>query len=182
MFKRAGAASEEGRMPSENEAEIFCLPLIIPFLSRHGDCLNKKQTIKPDRGKEVKMMKKTIVLAVALVVSVTATAMAFGPGYGMGMTGANLTPEQTQKHTQFQKDILPLKQKMLQLKTEIMTLRTAATPDWNAIAAKQKEMVDVRTEIQKKAAEAGISGFGPGLCKGGKGMGMGMSKMGRMGI
>ena len=136
------------------------------------------------------MMKKTIsiALAIALVVSIATAAMAFGPGYGhgygMGMTGANLTPEQAQKYAQFQKDILPLKQKMLQLKTELMTLRTAATPDWNAIAAKQKEMVDVRTEIQKKAAEAGISGFGPGLCKGGKGMGMGMSKMGmgRMGM
>lgn len=137
-------------------------------------------------------MKKTISisLAIALVVSIATAAMAFGPGYGhgygMGMTGANLTPEQAQKYTQFQKDILPLKQKMLQLKTELMTLRTAATPDWNAIAAKQKEMVDVRTDIQKKATEAGISGFGPGLCNGGRGMGMGMgmSKMGvgRMGI
>jgi hypothetical protein len=26
MFKRAGVASEEGWMPSENEAEILCLP------------------------------------------------------------------------------------------------------------------------------------------------------------
>jgi len=69
---------------------------------------------------------------------------------------------------------------MLQLKTELMTLRTQATPDWNAISAKQKEMVDVRTEIQKKAAEAGITGFGPGLCRGGKGMGM--MGMGRMGM
>ncbi len=61
-----------------------------------------------------------------------------------------------------------------------MALRTQTTPDWNAIAAKQKEMVDVRTEIQKKATETGITGFGPGLCKGGKGMGM--MGMGRMGM
>ncbi len=26
MFKRAGAASEEGGMPFENEAEMLCLP------------------------------------------------------------------------------------------------------------------------------------------------------------
>lgn len=130
-------------------------------------------------------MKRTISigLAVVLVAALVTGAMAFGPGYGMGkgygMMGANLTPEQAQKFAQFQKDILPLRQKMLQLRTELMTLRTQANPDWNAIAAKQKEMVDVRTEIQKKAAEAGITGFGPGACRGGKGMGMrGMNGMG----
>jgi len=129
-------------------------------------------------------MKKAISigLAVVLVAVLVTGAMAFGPGYGMGrgMMGANLTPEQAQKFAQFQKDILPLRQKMLQLKTELMALRTQTTPDWNAIAAKQKEMVDVRTEIQKKATETGITGFGPGLCKGGKGMGM--MGMGRMGM
>lgn len=130
-------------------------------------------------------MKKAISigLAVVLVAALVTGAMAFSPGYGMGkgygMMASNLTPEQTQKFAQFQKDILPLRQKMLQLKTELMGLRTQTTPDWNAIAAKKKEMVDVRTEIQKKAAEAGITGFGPGTCRGGKGIGMiGMGRMG----
>ncbi|BCB97126.1 hypothetical protein JZK55_20480 [Dissulfurispira thermophila] len=128
-------------------------------------------------------MKRAISIGFALVfVAVLVSgAMAFGPGYGMGngMMAGNLTPEQAQKFAQFQKDILPLRQKMLQLKTELMILRTQATPDWNAIAAKQKEMVDVRTEIQKKASEAGITNLGPGLCRGGKGMGMiGMGRMG----
>jgi Spy/CpxP family protein refolding chaperone len=130
-------------------------------------------------------MKKAISigLAVVLVAALVTGAMAFGPGYGMGMGKgygmmvSNLTPEQAQKFAQFQKDVLPLRQKMLQLKTELMTLRTQTTPDWNAIAAKQKEMVDVRTEIQKKATETGITGFGPGLCRGGKGMGMGRMGM-----
>lgn len=123
------------------------------------------------------MMKKAISigLAVVLVAALVTGAMAFGPGYG-----SSLTPEQAQKFAQFQKDTLPLRQKMLQLKTELMGLRTQTTPDWNAIAAKQKEMVDVRTEIQKKAAETGIAGFGPGSCKGGKGKGM--MGMGRMGM
>lgn len=129
-------------------------------------------------------MKKaiSIALAVVFVAALVTGAMAFGPGYGMGkgygMMASNLTPEQAQKVAQFQKDILPLRQKMLQLKTELMALRAQTTPDWNAIAAKQKEMVDVRTEIQKKATEAGITGFGPCSCKGGRGMGMmGMSRM-----
>lgn len=127
-------------------------------------------------------MKRLISIGLALVfvVALVTGAMAFGHGYGMGkgMMTSNFTPEQAQKFAQFQKEILPLRQKMLQLKTELMTLRAQTTPDWNAIAAKQKEMVDIKTEIQKKASEAGIAGFGPGLCRGGKGMGMMGSRMG----
>ncbi len=124
-------------------------------------------------------MKKalSIGLAVVLFAVMVTGAMAIGPGYGMGkghgMMMANLTPEQAQKFAEFQKDTLNLRQKMLQLKTEIFSLRAQTNPDWNAIAAKQKEMVDIRTEIQKKAAEAGVSGLGNGGCGCGKGMGMG---------
>lgn len=123
-------------------------------------------------------MKKTIGLAfaVALVVTLVTTAMAFGPGYGMGkgygFMGANLTTEQAQKFAQFQTETLPLRQKMLQLRTELMTLMAQTNPDWDAIAAKQKEMLNVRLEIQKKAFEAGIRGFGPGFCRGRGMMGM----------
>ncbi|MDI6800670.1 MAG: hypothetical protein QMD01_01240 [Thermodesulfovibrionales bacterium] len=132
-------------------------------------------------------MKKalSISLVVIIVIALAGAAMAFGPGYGrFGMGpcyGAETqsTPEQTQKYAQFQKDILPLKQKMLQLRTDLMTLRTQTTPDWKAIADKQKEMVDVRTEIQEKASEAGFTGFGPGTC-GGCGMGRGMMGTGEM--
>lgn len=139
------------------------------------------------------MMKKNlkVVLAVAIVLVMATGAMAIGPGGGMGMgmancpnVGANLTPEQTQKFAQFQKETLPLRQQMLQLKTEMMTLRAQPSPDWKAIAEKQKQMVDVRIEIQKKKAEAGLTGFGPGLC-GGAGMGMrgmGMRGMGMCGM
>ncbi len=125
----------------------------------------------------------TIGLVAVLVIVIAGVALAIGPGYvgGMGpcygMRGSNLTPEQPQKYAQFQKDILPLRQKMLQFKTELMTLRTQTTPDWKAIAEKQKEMIDLRTEIQKKASGAGLTAFGPGMCGRG-GMGMGMGRMG----
>ena len=131
-------------------------------------------------------MKKGLILslAVALVaVAVTAT-FAFGPGYGGGMgagygacavAAASVTPEQTQKWANFQGDILPLKQKMLQLRTELLTLRARTPTDWNAISAKRKEMVDARTEIQKKAAASGLGNAGCGGC------GSGLGRMGRMG-
>lgn len=125
-------------------------------------------------GKEVKGMKRTLVigLAVALVFIIAAGAMAFGPGYGMGMgphygAGSNLTPEQSQKFAEFQKEIVPLRQKILQLMTDVKTMHAQPTPDWKAIAEKQKEMVDIRVEIQKKATEAGFAG--PGLCGHGTG-------------
>ena len=139
-------------------------------------------------------MKKGIIasLIVVLVVIGAAAAFAFGPGYGMGMgagygtclqAAAMVSPEQSQKFAKFQSDILPLKQKMLQLRTDLMTLRAQTPIDWNAISAKQKEMVDVRTEIQKRATDSGFTGVGCGMCgmqgRMGMGPGMGMNRMGR---
>jgi Spy/CpxP family protein refolding chaperone len=108
-------------------------------------------------------MKKGIItsLIITLVVIGATAAFAFGPGYGMGMgagygtcpqASGTVSPEQSQKFAKFQSDILPLKQKMLQLRTDLMTLRAQTPIDWNAVSAKQKEMVDVRTAIQKQAA------------------------------
>ncbi len=136
-------------------------------------------------------MKKGLIasLIVALVAVGVTAAFAFGPGYGMGMgagygtcpqAGGTVTPEQSQKFAKFQSDILPLKQKMLQLKTDLMTLRSQTPTDWNAISAKQKEMVDVRIQIQKRAADSGFAGTGNGCGCGqgrmGMGFGMGMGR------
>jgi hypothetical protein len=145
------------------------------------------QTLFDHRG-EVSSMKRGLIasLVVALVAVVVTGAFAFGPGYGKGMGAGDgtcplaasaVTPEQSQKFAKFQSDILPLKQKMIQLRTEIMTLRAQTPTDWNAIAAKRKEMVDVKTEIQKRASESGFGGAGCGACGNGAGH---MGRMGRM--
>ena len=129
-------------------------------------------------------MKKGLIagLVVATVAVVVTAALAFGPGYGHGRgagygicpgAAGSVTPEQSQKFAKFQTDILPLKQKMLELRTEMMTLRAQTPTDWNAISAKRKEMVDVRTEMQKRAADSGFGG-GCGTC------GHGAGRMGRM--
>jgi len=136
-------------------------------------------------------MKKflSVALAVGLATVLATGAFAQGPGGGMGPGAGygkgygpcpyagNLTPEQQQKFTQFQNEVLPLKQKMLQLRTETRTLRAQTPTNWNAISAKQKEMVDLRIEIQKKAADSGFAGCGMGRGmrgKGGMGGGRGM--------
>lgn len=136
------------------------------------------------REKEVNGMKKilSIGLAVILVVALATAVMAFAPGgreYGRGMgmmgqycgTSSNLTPVQS-RLTQFQTDKFPLRQKIFQLRTELMTLMSQPAPDQNAIVIKQKEMMDLRTAIQQKAAETGVAGFGPGYYRGGRGMGI----------
>ncbi len=113
-------------------------------------------------------MKKIMILfiIVALVVAFSTSVFAFGPGFGMGggrglCNPANIQPELVQKHAEFQKQILPLRQKMLALKTDLSILYSQANTDWNAIAQKKKEMVDVKIEIQKRANEAG---FATGQC------------------
>ncbi len=109
-------------------------------------------------------MKKyiSLIMCLAVILSLTTYAFAFGPGFGWGGGGGfcwlgNIPPEQTQKYTDFQKQILPLRQKMIELKTDLATLYSQANPDWNAIASKQKEIVDLRIEIQKRAYTAGLS-------------------------
>lgn len=106
-----------------------------------------------------------ILLIVAIAVSFTTAAFAFGPGYGKGggmgyCNPGNIPPEQAQKYSEFQKQILPLRQKMLALRTELAALYAQTTTDWNAIAQKQNEMVDIRIAIHKTAAEAGFAGVG----------------------
>lgn len=111
----------------------------------------------------------SVALAVSLAMVLATGAFAFGPAGGPGagggncpMAGTNLTPEQQQKYTQFQNETLPLKQKMMQLRTEAKTLGAKTPTDWNALAAKEKEMVDVRIEMRKKAVESGFAGCGMG--------------------
>ena len=116
-------------------------------------------------------MRVTIV-ALALAMLGGTVASAAGPGTGPGnCPTAASDPEQAQKFATFQQQTLPLRQKMTQLRTELVTMRAQSNPDWPAISAKQKEMIDVRVEIQKQAAAAGVA-FGGG-CGRGRGMGFG---------
>lgn len=136
-------------------------------------------------------MKKTFTIGLMvgiLALSITAV-YAFGPHYGAGpfaggdcMGYTNLTPEQKTKAEQFQKDTLAVRQKLLAKHSELMTLRHQETPDFKAIGEKQKEIVDLRTEIAKKANELGVTSFcsGPGTM--GMGSGTPCGGPGKMGM
>jgi Spy/CpxP family protein refolding chaperone len=128
-------------------------------------------------------MKKILITMIVLMLALVVVngVMAWG-GPGNGMRGgygcpyaagytADVTPEQAQKVAAFQQSIQPLQQKVFQLRNEIWTLRNQQNPDWNAISSKQKEMVDLRTQIQKLAVDSGVTGVGYGYGPRGRGMG-----------
>ena len=135
-------------------------------------------------------MKKLVIAG--LVIGILAAAIngvyAFGQNFGPCsgnlaagncMNYTNLTPEQKTKMDEFQKEMLPLREQMMATRSELMSLRQQTSPDWTAIENKQKEMAELRTQMQKKAFDAGVSGMGGGRGQCG-GPGRGMMKGGMM--
>jgi Spy/CpxP family protein refolding chaperone len=140
-------------------------------------------------------MKKTtivglgLILVVALVATVAlARGPGFGPGFGRGFGGSaygippipNLTAEQSAQiqalRDDFLKEIEPLQKGLLSKRTELRSLWSDPNSDPAAITAKQKEIWDLQSKLQEKAASLGLeirkvltpeqiaqlSAFGPG--------------------
>ena len=161
-------------------------------------------------------MKKTTIIGVGLALGlalVASVALAwgpgFGPGFGRGFGGPaygsppipNLTAEQSSQiqalRDGFLKEIEPLQKELYTKGTELRNLWQSPNPDQATIAAKQKEIFNLRSQIQEKATNLGLDirkvltpeqlaqfdTFGPGKGFGPRGMGFGpgMGKMGRMG-
>ena len=120
-------------------------------------------------------MKKTtivgfgLILVLALVATVAlAWGPGFGPGFGRGFGGPgsgvppipNLTDEQSTQiqalRDGFLKEIEPLRKELYAKQTELRTLWSSPNPDQAAITAKQKEMLDLRTQLQEKASSLGL--------------------------
>jgi len=119
------------------------------------------------------MKKISMVLAVLLVATALAsTTFAFGPGggWGRGHRGEgtcygqgggiavanqlNLTTEQTEKinplRESHQKDIKPIQDKMFSKRGELRLLWLQTSPDQNKIVAVQKEIRNLRDQLQDK--------------------------------
>jgi zinc resistance-associated protein len=111
-----------------------------------------------------------------------------GPGYGMGYgprgswgPALNLTPEQSQKiqalEESYFRETLPLRNEVQTKQLELRTLWAQANPDEGKILAKQKEINDLRTQLQEKATknrlemrkvltpeqQAQLGAYGPGF-------------------
>ena len=143
-------------------------------------------------------MKKTMIIGLRLVVAlalVATVALAWGPGRGHGMGPGygysaipNLTAEQSSQIQVLQKahmdEIAPLQEELFKKRTELRSLWLTPNPDPAAITAQQKEILNLRTELQEKGTnfrlqinklltpeqQAQLATYGPGF-------GPGMGKM-----
>lgn len=140
--------------------------------------------------KRIVIIGLSLTLALALVATV---APAWGPGFGRGFGPpfANLTAEQSAQIQALQqaylKEITPLQQELFAKGVELPNLWANPGSDQAAITAKQKEIFDLRSqlqekannlrlEIQKVAPQAGLGpwfGPGPGFGPPGPGFGPG---------
>ncbi|MCX8031461.1 MAG: hypothetical protein N3A59_07800 [Thermodesulfovibrionales bacterium] len=109
-------------------------------------------------------MKRIIIITITTALVIVAVNSVFAFGQGKGMIGGcgcwNIppaNPELAQKYSEFQNLTLPLRQKMIALRVDLANLYSQNNPDWNAITQKQKEIAELRVEIQKRARELGIS-------------------------
>jgi len=120
-------------------------------------------------------MKKTTIVALCVILGlalVATVALAWGPGFGPrfgpGFGGPangvppipNLTDEQSAQikalRDGFLKEIEPLQKELYAKGQELRTFWQAPNPDQAAITAKQKEISDLRFNLQEKATSLGL--------------------------
>jgi len=117
-------------------------------------------------------MKKTLTIVgtVVLVAAITFPVLAYGPGrgkgMGMGFTNRvtpycenipNLSAEQSSKlkelREQHQKELLPLRNKLISKRVELRSLWLQANPDEAKIKAKQHEITELENKLREKMTE-----------------------------
>lgn len=85
-----------------------------------------------------------------------------GRGYGPGYQGQQLSKEDLaklhEKRAAFMKETLPLRQKMATTAIELRTEQFQLTPDQAKIKALNNEMIELRSQMAKKANDAGLTG------------------------
>ena len=118
-------------------------------------------------------MKKVVIIGLSLtlaVVLIAAAAMAWGPRFGPGFAGgppfagvppfANLTAEQSSQiqtlREAYLKENAPLQQELLAKGTELRSLWSTPNADPATVVAMQKEIFDLRTQLQERATNLGV--------------------------
>ncbi len=101
------------------------------------------------------MRKGVIVgLILAFCMILVSAVYAHSPGGGYGLCQFHNVDLDTVK--KFQKETLPLRDELITKKIELRKEFSKANPDRDYIAALQKEIIDIKTQIGKKADEAGV--------------------------
>jgi hypothetical protein len=104
------------------------------------------------------MRKGVIVVLIAAVALVFVSAVyAYPPGNGNGICrSVNVDTEAVKK---FHKETLSFRDELITKKLDLRKEFSRRTPDRDRIAALQKEIIDIRTKIMKKADESGVPGY-----------------------
>ena len=100
------------------------------------------------------MKKGVIVVLIAAAALVFVSAVyAFPPGNGNGICrSGNVDTEAVKK---FQKETLSFRDELITRKLDLRKEFSKRIPDRDRIASLQKEIIDIRTKIMKKADESG---------------------------
>lgn len=96
-------------------------------------------------------------LAVLTFLVLVSAVYAHFPGRGSGFNCRQFADADIEKVKQFQKETLPLRDEMVFKRLEIRKELHKETPDRDRIAEIKKEMIDIRTQIMKKADESELS-------------------------
>jgi hypothetical protein len=101
------------------------------------------------------MRKGVIVVLFAAAALVFVSAVyAFPPGNGNCIyRSVNVDTEAVKK---YQKETLSFRDELITRKLDLRKEFSKSTPDRDRIAALQKEIIDIRTKIMKKADESGV--------------------------
>jgi hypothetical protein len=121
----------------------------------------------------MKRIAMVIVVAVAVLVAagMASAQMGWGPGYGRGCSGSGPDGQvNVESLKKFQKETLSLRDELMTKRAELHNEYAKQTPDTGRIAEIQKQMIDIRTQIQKAAEKNGLPAWGQGRGRGGRGM------------
>lgn len=110
-------------------------------------------------------MRKWLIVSIAVLTFLVLVSAVYAhfPGRGAGLNCRQFAGADIEKVKQFQKETLPLRDEMITRRLEIREELHKETPDRDRIAEIKKEMIDLRTQIMKKADEAGLSQCGKGF-------------------
>ena len=103
-------------------------------------------------------MRKGVIgsLIVALGLVLVSSVYAYPPGGGPGDCLSRVGRSGSEEFRNYQKTILPLRDELVSKQGELRREFSKPTIDRDRIAGIQKEIIDIRTEILKKADEAGL--------------------------
>ena len=100
-------------------------------------------------------MRKGVIVSIILLVCmvIAVSAYSFPPGCPASDRFCNADLETVKK---FQKETLPLRDELITKRLEIRKEISKPKPDRDRIASLRKDIIDIQTEIQKKADDAGL--------------------------